>query len=78
LADQGVTVIVTTHFMEEAEYCDRMVILVAGQILAGGTPAEIRQHAPAQPGREPSIEDAFVAIVEKSRASQQSKGAAAA
>ena len=39
---QGVTVIVTTHFMEEAEYCDRVVILDAGQVLARGTPAEIR------------------------------------
>ncbi len=36
LADQGVTVIVTTHFLEEAEYCDRMVIMVDGQVLANG------------------------------------------
>ena len=42
LAEQGVTVIVTTHFMEEAEYCDRVVILDAGRVLAQGTPAEIR------------------------------------
>jgi ABC-2 type transport system ATP-binding protein len=77
LANRGVTVIVTTHFMEEAEYCDRMVILVAGKILAGGTPAEIRRHAPSMDGREPTIEDAFVSIVEKFRAEQQ-KGVVAA
>ena len=67
LAEQGVTVIVTTHFMEEAEYCDRVVILDAGQVLARGTPAEIRAHAPATSDREPTMEDAFIAIVEESR-----------
>ncbi len=46
LAEHGVTVIVTTHFMEEAEYCDRIAILDAGHVLAQGTPAEVRAHAP--------------------------------
>ncbi len=67
LAEQGVTVIVTTHFMEEAEYCDRVVILDAGQVLARGTPAEIRAHAPADENREPTMEDAFIAVVEEAR-----------
>ena len=67
LADQGVTVIVTTHFMEEAEYCDRMVIMVDGQVLATGTPADIRGRARAPEGKEPTMEDAFVAIVEEYR-----------
>ncbi len=43
LSAQGVTVVVTTHFMEEAEYCDRIAIMDAGKVLAQGTPAEIRQ-----------------------------------
>jgi ABC-2 type transport system ATP-binding protein len=77
LANAGVTIIVTTHFMEEAEYCDRMVILVSGKILANGTPAEIRRLAKPQKGRQPSIEDAFVAIVEDFR-KEQKNGAAAA
>ena len=64
LAEQGVTVIVTTHFMEEAEYCDRIAILDAGRVLAQGTPAEIRRHARATRDREPTMEDAFIAIVE--------------
>ena len=68
LAEQGVTVIVTTHFMEEAEYCDRIVILDAGRALAEGTPAEIRAHARADDGQEPNMEDAFIAIVEAVRA----------
>jgi ABC-2 type transport system ATP-binding protein len=67
LAEQGVTVIITTHFMEEAEYCDRVVILDQGRLLAQGTPADIRCHAPAQDGREPRMEDAFIAIVEEAR-----------
>jgi ABC-2 type transport system ATP-binding protein len=70
LAEQGVTVIVTTHFMEEAEYCDRIVILDAGQVLAQGTPAEVRSRARPAPGHEPTMEDAFVAIVEESRAKE--------
>jgi ABC-2 type transport system ATP-binding protein len=65
LAEQGVTVIVTTHFMEEAEYCDRIAILAAGRILARGTPAEVRAHAHAEPGHTPTMEDAFIAIVEE-------------
>ena len=48
LAEQGVTVIVTTHFMEEAEYCDRVAILDAGRVLAQGTPAEIRAPRPGR------------------------------
>jgi ABC-2 type transport system ATP-binding protein len=68
LAEQEVTVIVTTHFMEEAEYCDRIVILEAGQVLAQGTTAEVRRHAHADAGQAPTMEDAFIAIVEASRA----------
>jgi ABC-2 type transport system ATP-binding protein len=67
LAEQGVTVIVTTHFMQEAEYCDRIAIMDGGQVLAQGTPGEIRRHAPAGNGREPSMEDAFIAVVEAAR-----------
>lgn len=60
LSAQGVTVVVTTHFMEEAEYCDHIVIMDAGQILARGTPAEVRRNAA-------SMEEAFIAIVEQAR-----------
>jgi ABC-2 type transport system ATP-binding protein len=67
LSEQGVTVIVTTHFMEEAEYCDRIIILDAGRNLAEGTPAELRGHAKPKDGEEPNMEDAFIAIVEESR-----------
>lgn len=67
LGQAGATVIVTTHFMEEAEYCDRVAILDQGRILAQGRPADIRRHAQPRDGREPSMEDAFIAIVAEAR-----------
>jgi ABC-2 type transport system ATP-binding protein len=68
LGEQGVTVIVTTHFMEEAEYCDRIVILDAGRVLAEGAPAEVRRLGERDHVAEPTMEDAFIAIVEQARA----------
>ena len=47
LAEQGVTVIVTTHFMQEAEYCDRVAIMDAGRVLAQGSPARASAQARA-------------------------------
>ncbi|MEZ7197269.1 ATP-binding cassette domain-containing protein [Pseudodesulfovibrio karagichevae] len=69
LAEQGVTVVVTTHFMEEAEYCDRMLIMMAGELLAQGTPDEIRRHAGTD--GDATIEKAFIALVEEQRARQK-------
>ncbi len=42
-ASRGITVFVTTHYMDEAEYCDRISIMVDGKIKAIGTPAELKQ-----------------------------------
>ena len=63
LSEAGVTIIITTHFMEEAEYCDRIVIQDAGKVLALGTPAQVR----AQAGDAANMEDAFIGIVERAR-----------
>jgi len=78
LAEAGATVVITTHFMEEAEYCDRVVILDQGRILAQGRPSGIRKLGQRNDGHEPTMEDAFIAIVEKSRdkAQHAAKGAA--
>jgi ABC-2 type transport system ATP-binding protein len=65
LAREGVTVLVTTHFMEEAEYCDRLAIMAAGRILATGEPAAIKAAARTVANPEPSLEDAFIALVER-------------
>jgi ABC-2 type transport system ATP-binding protein len=75
LSEQGVTVIVTTHFMEEAEYCDRIIILDAGRNLAEGTPLEIRERAAMSNEAVPSMEEAFIAIVERERLKRTEKAA---
>ena len=77
LSRAGVTVIVTTHFMAEAEYCDRIAILDSGRMLAQGRPAEIRARGRPAPGEsEPTMEDAFIAIVEEARAAAAPAAAA--
>ncbi|WP_129645054.1 ATP-binding cassette domain-containing protein [Peristeroidobacter agariperforans] len=77
LADHGTTIVVTTHFMEEAEYCDRIMIQDAGTMLAIGTPEEVRRQAGS--GGEPahSMEDAFIGIVEQARERAQRQDHAA-
>ena len=69
LANQGMTIIVTTHFMEEAEYCDRIAIQDAGKLLVIGTPQQIRGMAQLEGVND--INSAFIAIVEQSRADMQ-------
>jgi ABC-2 type transport system ATP-binding protein len=64
LAEQGVTVLVTTHFMEEAEYCDRLVIMAQGKVLAAGEPEAIKRAARTQARPDPTMEDAFIAVIE--------------
>jgi ABC-2 type transport system ATP-binding protein len=67
LAEQSVTIIVTTHFMQEAEYCDRVAIMDSGRILAQGSPAEVRALARSETTENPSMDDAFIAVVEQAR-----------
>ena len=64
LSAQGVTIVITTHFMEEAEYCDRIAIQDAGRMLALGTPREVRELAG---GAGSDMNEAFIAIVEQGR-----------
>jgi ABC-2 type transport system ATP-binding protein len=56
-AHAGTTVLVTTHYMDEAEYCDRISIMVAGRIDAMGTPAELKQQFGVD-----SIDEVFVRL----------------
>ena len=71
LADQGVAVIITTHFLDEAEYCDRMVIMQAGAAVASGTVAEIREMGREKDGALPSLEEAFVNIIRRGRGERE-------
>jgi ABC-2 type transport system ATP-binding protein len=56
-AAAGLTVLVTTHYMDEAERCDRLALLSRGHLIGLGTPAEIRAHFD-----QPSIEDVFIEL----------------
>ena len=64
LSARGVTVLVTTHFMEEAEYCDRLVIMAEGEILAAGTPEDMKDKVRSDELPEPTMEDAFIHLIE--------------
>jgi len=64
LALAGVTILVTTHFMEEAEYCDRLAIMVAGEVLAEGTPDGIKERVRTSANPQPTMEDAFIDLIE--------------
>lgn len=66
LAEAGTTVVVTTHFMDEAEYCDRFLIQDHGKILVLGAPDEICRKN----GRRMSIEETFVEQVNKFRSEE--------
>ena len=58
------TILVTTHFMDEANYCDRLVIMADGEVLAEGTPADLKARF-RTPGRpDPTMEDAFITLIE--------------
>lgn len=67
LANQGITIIITTHFMEEAEYCDRIAIQDAGKLLALGSPQQVRKLA-SKDKYIGDMNEAFIAIVEQARA----------
>jgi len=62
LARGGTTVLVTTHYMDEAEQCHRIAIIHAGEVAAIGTPAELKANVAAHLER-PSLEDVFFEIV---------------
>jgi ABC-2 type transport system ATP-binding protein len=69
LAHAGVTILVTTHFIEDAEYCDRLAIMAAGSILAIGEPSDIKARARTPEHPEPTMEDAFIRLIEGADAS---------
>ena len=64
LVEKGVSVVVTTHFMEEAEYCDRISLIYRGRSIAMGSPDELKAQAVTAQRPEPTMEDAFVALIE--------------
>ncbi|MGE5515766.1 MAG: ATP-binding cassette domain-containing protein [Bacteroidota bacterium] len=66
LAADGVAVLVTTHFLDEAEYCDRIGIVYRGRLIALGSPDQIKAGQRSADRPDPTLEDAFIALVEAS------------
>jgi ABC-2 type transport system ATP-binding protein len=67
LVEKGVSVLVTTHFMEEAEYCDRIVLIYRAKEIAQGSPDELKALAgEAGAGEDPTLEDAFATLLKAS------------
>jgi len=64
LSESGRTVFVTTHYMEEAEYCHRLALMYRGRVIALGSPAGMKQTAGAG-----SMEEVFVTLIEREEAS---------
>ncbi len=63
LVEKGVTIVVTTHFMDEAEYCDRIALVFRGRIIAAGTPDQLKAQTVSAELPDPSMEDAFIELV---------------
>lgn len=61
LAKKGVTILVTTHFMDEAEYCDRISLFYHGETIALGTPEELKNKAGAT-----TMEETFITLIKES------------
>ena len=65
MTQNGVAVLVTTHFMEEAEYCDEIALVFQGGIIARGTPDELKEKAPhgSEDPADMTLEEAFIAYI---------------
>ncbi|MFW0712813.1 ATP-binding cassette domain-containing protein [Aliarcobacter butzleri] len=61
MVKKGVSIMVTTHFMDEAEYCDKIMLIYKGKNIASGTPDELK----ALVGPNASMQDAFITLVKK-------------
>lgn len=67
MTEAGASVLVTTHFMEEAEYCDRMALIYRGAMISMGTPDELKASCRGMAGvpDDPTLEDAFIASIRR-------------
>jgi len=63
MVEKGVTVMVTTHFMDEAEYCDRIGLVYRGKLIASGTPDDLKAQAADAETADPTMEQAFITLI---------------
>ncbi len=76
MAEKGVTIMVTTHFMEEAEYCDRIALIYQGINIAAGTPDHLIESVKTKDLPYPTLEDAFITLIEEINGQEKEKGRA--
>ena len=62
MVQKGVTVMITTHFMDEAEYCDRIALIYRGENIATGTPDDLKNRVRSTDLPDPTLEDAFITL----------------
>jgi len=77
LARKGVTVMVTTHFMDEAEYCDRVAMLYRARLIALDTPDALKRGAASNEKPDPTMEDAFIHLVQSADLADEARREAA-
>ena len=68
LTTRGVAIVVTTHFMEEAEYCDRIGLIWSGRKIAEGSPDELKASVASASQPEPTMEETFITLIEREAA----------
>lgn len=56
---------VTTHFMDEAEYCDRIGLVYHGKLIASGTPDDLKAQAATREDDDPTMEQAFITLIHR-------------
>lgn len=64
LVEKGITVLITTHFMDEAEYCDRIGLIYRSKLITVGTPQSLKELATTKESQTPTLEDAFIHLIE--------------
>ena len=66
--ESGVTVVVSTHYMDEAAHCDRLGLMDAGRLVAIGSPASLRSRCERDDGEPVSMDDVFIDFIERAEA----------
>ena len=72
------TVLVTTHFMDEAEYCDRVALMFQARTIALDTPDALKARAASEEVPDPTMEQAFISLIESRIAANEDRWEVAA
>ena len=71
IVKKNVAVLVTTHFMEEAEYCDRISLIYRARLVAEGSPDALKDAVRDAELPDPTMDDAFIRLIERSNAERE-------